>query len=301
MENRHLFCFGLGYTALALAARLKSRGWRVAGTVRGADKAARLRSQDIEAVVLSEGGRLAAPGAVLAGVSHVLAGVPPDPAGDPVLRTHGPDIAAAGPQWLGYLSTTGVYGDRSGDWVDETSPLAPATERGRRRAAAEAAWAEWGARSGCPVHVFRLAGIYGPGRNALLSVAQGRARRIRKPGQVFSRIHVHDIASVLEASMARPRGGAIYNVCDDEPAPPDEVIAFACDLLGVAPPPVVPFNEAAAEMSPMARSFYAENKRVRNNLIKTELGVKLRYPSYREGLMALHEAGEGQAISTRTS
>jgi nucleoside-diphosphate-sugar epimerase len=189
--------------------------------------------------------------------------------------------------WVGYLSTTGVYGDRQGGWVDETSALQPTGERGRRRVAAERAWLDLHRRRGVPVHVFRLAGIYGPGRSAIDTVLAGEAKRIDKPGQVFGLIHVADIAAVLEASIARPNPGAIYNVCDDDPAPPEAVIAEACRLLGRTLPPLVPFAEAKRTMSEMALSFYADNKRVRNDRIKKELGVVLTYPSYRDGLAAL--------------
>jgi nucleoside-diphosphate-sugar epimerase len=231
------------------------------------------------------------PAAALAGTSHLLSSAPPDPevepgAGDPVLDHHSADIAALESlAWLGYLSTTGVYGDRGGAWVDEDSALTPTGERGRRRVAAEDAWLELWERDARPVHLFRLAGIYGPGRSALDTVRNGTARRIDKPGQVFSRIHVDDIAAVLQASIARPRPGAAYNLCDDEAAPPQEVVAFACALLGREAPPLVPFE--AAELSDMARSFYRDNKRVSNARIKDELGVALAYPSYREGLRAI--------------
>jgi nucleoside-diphosphate-sugar epimerase len=191
-------------------------------------------------------------------------------------------------RWIGYLSTTGVYGDRAGGWVDEEAPLIPTGERGRRRVAAEARWLDLVRRHGSLVHIFRLAGIYGPGRNALDTVRAGRAQRIVKPGQIFSRIHVADIAQVLRASMAKPEPGAIYNVCDDDPAPPADVVAFACDLLGVPCPPPVPFDEA--KLSQMALSFYADSKRVSNRRIKEELGVRLLYPSYRDGLAALLKA-----------
>ncbi|MBV8651953.1 MAG: SDR family oxidoreductase, partial [Alphaproteobacteria bacterium] len=218
--------------------------------------------------------------------THTLVSVPPDAAGDPVLDRHAADIAALPClAWLGYLSTTGVYGDRGGGWVDEGSALRPSGERGRRRVAAETGWLELWRRHRLPVHLFRLAGIYGKGRSALDTVRRGEAKRIDKPGQVFSRIHVDDIATVLEASMARPDPGAAYNVCDDDPAPPQEVVAFACELLGVTPPPLIPF--AGAEMSAMARSFYDDNKRVDNSRIKRELGVVLQFPDYRAGLRAL--------------
>jgi nucleoside-diphosphate-sugar epimerase len=222
----------------------------------------------------------------LDGVTHLLVSVPPDAAGDPVLAVHGEDIAGIeGLCWLGYLSTTGVYGDRGGGWVDESAELSPSGERGRRRVAAEAGWLDLWRRRGVPVHIFRLAGIYGPGRSPFDALRAGMAKRIDKPGQVFSRIHVEDLARVLAASISRPRPGAVYNVCDDDPAAPEAVVAHAAALLGVPAPPLVPFE--AAELSPMARSFYVDNKRVSNRLIKSELGVTLRYPDYRAGLAAI--------------
>jgi nucleoside-diphosphate-sugar epimerase len=214
----------------------------------------------------------------------VLASIGPDEAGDPVLAHHLTDLRRyATLQWVGYLSTTGVYGDRDGAWVDEADAVAPSMARTRRRVAAEGHWQA----SGLPVHVFRLAGIYGPGRgrNALEAVRAGTARRIVKPGQVFGRVHVDDIVQALRASVARPNPGAVYNVADDEPAPPQDVVAFACALLGVAPPPEVPYEQV--ELSPMARSFYADNRRIDNARIKRELGVILRYPTYRDGLRAI--------------
>ena len=279
-----LFCFGLGYTALALARRLAAVGWQIGGTCREPDKAAALRARGIDAVAADREHPPADPDRLIAEATHLLAAIPPDAAGDPALDLWGPAIARhPGLAWVGYLSTTGVYGDRDGDWVDEAAPLAPTGERGLRRARAEAGWSAL--LPGVPVHLFRLAGIYGPGRSALDTVRAGRAQRVVKPGQVFSRVHVDDIAQVLAASIARPRPGAAYNVCDDNPAPPDEVIAYACELLGIEPPPEVPF--ATADLSDMARSFYADNKRVSNRLIKDELGVELLYPDYRAGLRAL--------------
>ena len=284
-----LFCFGLGYTAGYLAQALKAEGWRVLGTGRTADARREMAAEGIEMRVFDRAHPLADASTLLAGTTHLLSSVPPDEAGDPVLDLHSEDIAAAPElRWIGYLSTTGVYGDRAGGWVDETAPLLPTGERGRRRVAAEAQWLELQRRHGSPVHIFRLAGIYGPGRSALDTVRSGHAQRVVKPGQVFSRIHVADIARILRASIARPAPGAIYNVCDDDPAPPDEVIAFACDLLGVRPPPPVPIEQA--QLSEMARSFYADNKRVSNRRIKEELGVSLLYPSYRDGLAALLKA-----------
>src|SRR5690606_38786808 len=277
-----LFCFGLGYTALALARRLIAEGWSIAGTTRTADKRARLAAAGIEVHPFDRDRPLAHAAAALEGTTHLLTSIPPDEAGDAVLDHHLADLrACATLQWVGYLGTTGVYGDRGGAWIDESAPVAPSMPRTRRRAAAETRWL----RSGLPVHVFRLAGIYGPGRNALDAVRAGTARRIVKPGQVFGRVHVDDIVQVLRASIARLDPGAIYNVADDEPAPPQDVVVFACELLGVAPPPEVPY--AKAELTPMARSFYADNRRVCNARIKSELGVRLLYPSYREGLRAL--------------
>jgi nucleoside-diphosphate-sugar epimerase len=285
-EPRRLFCFGLGYSALVLADRLLARGWRVAGTCRAGERRQALASRGIVAFPFDRGHPLAE--AALAGTTHLLSSIPPDARGDPAIDMCAGDIAALkGLAWAGYLSTTGVYGDRGGGWVDESSALAPTGERGRRRVAAEGAWLGLHRDRGVPVHVFRLAGIYGPGRSAIDTVLSGQAKRIDKPGQVFSRIHVEDIASVLEASIAQPNPGAIYNVCDDDPAPPEAVIAEACQLLGRPPPPLVPFAEARAALSEMAQSFYADNKRVRNDRIKKELGVVLKYPSYRDGLAAL--------------
>lgn len=281
-----LFCFGYGFSAAALGRRLAARGFAVAGTCRSEEKAAVLRAEGIDAFIFGET-PLADPAAALAGTTHLLLSVPPGETGDPVLAAHEPDIARIAPQleWMGYLSTTGVYGDRSGGWVDERTPLAPGTARGRRRLEAEEAWRAFAARTAAPLHIFRLAGIYGPGRNQLRSLREGTARRIVKPGQIFSRVHVEDIAAILEASIAKPRPGAAYNVCDDAPAPPQEVVAYAAKLLGCEPPPEIPFDKA--ELTPMARSFYADSKRVSNRLVREELCVTLQYPTYREGLKAL--------------
>jgi nucleoside-diphosphate-sugar epimerase len=282
-QKPHLFCFGLGYTALALARALKAQGWRVTGSFRDAAHAEEARALGLEIVIFDRAHPIAEIDARLAGATHLLSSVPPDETGDPVLAVHGTAIARAAPQlaWIGYLSTTGVYGDRRGGWVDESSALTPTGARGRRRLEAETAWLALPR----PAHLFRLAGIYGPGRSALDTVRAGKARRVVKPGQVFSRIHRDDIVQVLLASIARPNPGAAYNVCDDDAADPAEVITHACRLLNVTPPPEVPFE--AAQLSPMARSFYDDNKRVRNDRIKRELGVTLKYPDYRAGLAAL--------------
>ena len=255
------------------------------GTCRSTERQASLRESGFSAVLFDRNRPLDA--TALNRVTHLLVSIPPDAAGDPVLALHGKDIAtlAGRLSWLGYLSTTGVYGDRGGGWVDETAELLPTGERGRRRVTAEQGWLELWHDRGMPVHIFRLAAIYGPGRSAFDALRAGTAKRIDKPGQVFSRIHVEDLANVLIASMERPRPGAVYNVCDDDPAPPEAVVANAAELLGLAPPPLVPLE--AAGLSPMARSFYDDNKRVANRLIKTELGVSLRYPDYRIGLAAI--------------
>lgn len=287
MKNR-IFCFGLGYATQALADNLASAGWRIAGTTR--DPAARqaMIEKGWELHIFDGDRPLENFADALAGTTHLLSSVPPDAAGDPVIAAHGGDIAKLkGLQWAGYLSTTGVYGDRQGGNVDETSDRIPASERGRRRVVAEDAWLDLWKEFGIPVHIFRLAGIYGPGRNALETVRQGRARRIHRPGQVFGRIHLDDIVQTLMASIERPNPGAAYNLADDESAPPDEVIAHACELLGVDPPPLQEFDAVKDSLSPMALSFYGESKRVSNRRIKEELGVRLKWPTYREGLAGL--------------
>ena len=280
-----LFCFGLGFSARVLAARLHAQGWGVIGTSRSLEKAADLAARGYDSHVF-DGTAPLSDSSVLAPATHMLISVPADDEADAVLRWHGAHIAKLpNLKWLGYLSTTGVYGDRNGDWVDETTPIAPNQARSKRRAEAEAAWLKLCRDHAVPVHVFRLAGIYGPGRNQLEGVKRGTAHRIIKPGQVFCRIHVEDIASVLEASMARPDVGVVYNVADDEPAPPQDVVAYAAQLLNLPVPPEIPFDQA--QLSPMAASFYGDNRRVRNDRIKRELGVTLKYPTYREGLKAL--------------
>ncbi len=288
-NDKALFCFGLGYTARALAASLRPEGWTVSGTSRRGGSRAGSDPEGTATHAFDRRRPLPRPARTLAGVTHVLVSVPPDPEGDPVLDRHGPDIGSIPSlSWVGYLSTVGVYGDRRGGWVDETSECRPTTERGIRRAAAERAWLDLSRRGSVPVHVFRLAGIYGPGRNPVDAARQGTARRIVKPGQVFGRAHVADIVRVLRASMERPDPGAVYNVCDDEPAPPQDVVSFAYGLAGREAPPPVPFDEA--DLTELGRSFYAECRRVRNDRIKNDLGVTLRYPDYRVGLSALAAA-----------
>jgi len=277
-----LLSFGHGYSAQALT-RLLPDDWTVIGTTRSADKATGLLADGVDPRVW--------PGAdmrpALDRATHLLISAAPNEDGDPVLQHLRDEILSrAGTfEWVGYLSTTGVYGDHSGDWVDEEAPLTPATKRGQLRVKAEAEWRAMG----LPLHIFRLAGIYGPGRGPFAKVRNGTARRIIKKGQVFSRTHVEDIAQVLWASINRPNPGAAYNVCDDDPAPPEDVIAYAAKLLNLPIPPAEDFE--TAEMTPMARSFYAESKKVKNDRIKDELGVILKYPDYRSGLDALLAAG----------
>jgi len=291
ISNLRLFCFGLGYSAARLARGLINDGWTVAGTCQSQGRRDELAALGIDAYVFDQDQPLADVGDILSGATHLLSSVPPGKDGDPVLAIHGGDIQALQDiQWTGYLSSTGVYGNADGATVDETTPINPSSDRSRRRAAAEAAWLALPKS-----HVFRLAGIYGPGHSALDQVRAGRARRIEKPGHMFSRIHVDDIAAVLKASMATPHSGsgpgAVYNVCDDEAAPPSDVTAFACDLLGQTPPPVIPYDEAKKEMSPMGLSFWQDNRRVDNRRIREELGVTLNYPDYRAGLRAILAEG----------
>ena len=285
----HVFFFGLGYTALRLAQRPLAAGWRVSGSVLDAEKAARLSEDDgIACHVLTDAAPIPDPKTAFAGVTHVIDSIPPGEDGDTALLRHSEDLRkAADLRWIGYLSTPAVYGDRQGGWVREEEPTTPGSARGERRAAAERAWMEAFADTDVAVQAFRVAGIYGPGqrRNVLDSVRNGSARIIDKPGQVFNRIHVDDIGSILLASMARPRDGGIYNVADTLACDPGDPIRFACELLGVAPPEPIPFD--SAELSDMARSFYSECKRLDTSKLTEELGVELHYPTYREGLRAI--------------
>jgi len=283
-----LFVFGYGYTARALARRLTPRGWRIFASVRDPAAIAPLAAEGVVGVAVDDADGLAD---ALAGTNALLITAPPDAEGCPGLRTLVRQLARAEafPDWTGYLSTTGVYGDRGGGWVFETSRLAAQSLEGARRVAAERDWLEVGRGMGLTVQVFRLPGIYGPGRSAFDRLRTGQARRITAPGQVFSRIHVDDLAAGLEASMARPRAGGIYNLCDDEPAANSDVVAYAAGLLGMAPPPAVALEDAA--LSPAAMRFYAESKRVSNARAKAELDWRPAYPTYREGLAAILEVG----------
>lgn len=285
----NLFVFGLGYSAVEAASILQAGGWRVTGTVRSAAKAADLEREGLSAVLFDERGAVES---ALLEATHLLASIPPGDAGEPALAAYGEQIRGSPSlAWIGYLSTIGVYGDHKGAWIDEETPTAAPEGRKSARLLAEQAWQALAKERALPLDIFRLAGIYGPGRSPLDRIRAGDARRIVKPGQVFNRIHVEDIAQTLIAAMRREpperRGGGrrVYNVTDDEPAPPQDVLLYAAQLIGAPPPPEVAFGEA--NLSPMARSFYEDNKRVRNAKIKRELGVALRYPTYREGLQAL--------------
>ncbi len=280
----NLLIFGFGHTGKTLARRLMAKGWSVSATVRAAEDRDEARALGVTPVDPADPARMAQ---AAAKANAVLITAPPGERGCPGLEALAPAIAAAGafPDWIGYLSTTGVYGDRGGRWVFETSALAAQSIEGARRVAAEHDWLQISQGMGLTVALFRLPGIYGPGRSPFDRLRAGTAQRLVKPGHVFSRIHVHDLTAGLEASIARPRPGGIYNLCDDEPAPASEVTAYAATLLGLPPPPAAPFDPAA--LSPAAQRFYAECKRVSNARAKAELGWRPAYPTYREGLAAI--------------
>ena len=293
-----LLCFGFGYCAEHYFLSFGNKFSRMIGTVRSADRARTLNE--------TYGGRLQAlvfDGRTVADelrravneADALLVSAPPDEAGDPALSVLKDDlINATELRSVVYLSTIGVYGDTGGAWIDESTKAEPGSVRGRARLAAEQAWRQLGERRGAAVAILRLAGIYGPGQNALLQVASGKARRIVKPGQIFNRIHVGDIAQAIDAAFTH-RVSGIFNVADDEPSPPGEPITFAAQLLGVAPPSEVLFDNAAPTMSPMALSFWQECRRVHNDALKRVLGVELLYPTYREGLRALWAAQQVSA------
>lgn len=286
-----LLILGLGYSAGFFARAALARGWEVTGTSRSAEKAAELSRAGIRTLVFGGFAVSTSLARALAEAEAVLVSVQPGEDGDPVLRQlRGALAAAPDLRWIGYLSTIGVYGDQGGAWIDETQAVTPGNARNALRVAIEEDWLALGRESGKAVQIFRLAGIYGPGRNPIAKLREGKATRLVKPGQVFNRIHVDDIAGILMASLARPRNGAVYNMADDEPAPPQDVVGFAAELTGLEPPPEIPFAEA--RLSPMAASFYGENKRVSNALVKRELGYAFRYPTYREALKVLAASGE---------
>ena len=286
-----LFCFGLGFTCMRLARRLGERSWTVAGTRRHTDDP---DDGDVAVHAFSGQARMERAAEVLADVTHIVASIPPGEHGDPILRFHEADLRALpNLKWVGYLSTPAVYGDRQGAIVHEDDAPNPGSVRGARRLDAERAWVSTFDGTGVSVQVFRLSGIYGPGRNALEQLRAGTARIIDKPGQVFNRIHVDDIGTILMASMARPAHGRVYNVADDEACASGDVIRHAAGLLEMEPPVPIPYD--SAELSPMARSFYAECKRLDTSRIRTELGVELGYPTYREGLRRILDDMEAAA------
>ncbi|WP_420338934.1 SDR family oxidoreductase [Roseibium sp.] len=279
-----LFVFGVGYSSKAIIEEVRDRFDWIGGTTRSPEKADALRENGIEPFIFD--GETPGDGIAdaLSNATHVLVSIAPNEAGDPVLNRHGADIAAASPKWVGYLSTVGVYGNHDGAWVDETTACKPVSKRSVQRVAAEEAWLSFAERTSVPVQIFRLSGIYGPGRNTFENFKKGRARRLIKPGQVFNRIHVADIAGAVSIAMQSPKT-RIFNVTDDQPAPPQDVVTYAAKLLGVTPPPEVAFE--TADLTPMARSFYGENKRVSNERVKNELGYTFRYPDYRIALNTL--------------
>jgi nucleoside-diphosphate-sugar epimerase len=289
-----LACLGLGYTAAHYVTTFGKRFDRVIGTTRSLRERPTTPGLQVELIAF-DGATVSPELAVCIKESDaLLISAPPGENGDPVLACLAEAIARGRARAIVYLSTIGVYGDSGGAWVDEESPPKPRSPRSAARLAAEVAWRRFGAESGKAIAVLRLAGIYGPGRNALVTLADGTARRIVKPGQVFNRIHVTDIAQAIDTCFAQ-RAAGVFNLADDAPAPPQDVIAFAAELLGKAPPPEIPFDDARAALSAMAQSFYAENRRVRNTKLKQTLGVRLAYPTYQEGLRALFAAGEGKA------
>ena len=283
-----LFCFGLGYTGQHLANKLYDLGWQVTGTSQTAGTLRYIDNRNIQSFPFSGKEPVDNPKLLPRTVTHLISCIPPNESGDPAIIHHTKNIIEAkNIRWVGYLSTTGVYGNRDGKWVDETDTPKPGNIRSQNRLSAERSWLSLWEQYEVPVHVFRLAGIYGPDRNVLSNIKQGNARRIDKPNHLFSRIHVDDIVQTLFSSMCNPKPGSIYNVCDDEAAAPSDVIEYGCSLLQIKAPPLQPFN--AKQLSPMARTFWLENRLVRNARIKNELGIELRYPNYRKGLLALHK------------
>lgn len=281
-----LFIFGTGFSSKAFVEEVRDQFDWIGGTTRSSDKMEALRTLGVEPFLFDGNSQGDGVAEALKQATHILVSIAPNEAGDPVLNQYANEIAGAKPRWIGYLSTVGVYGNHDGAWVDEETPLNPVSKRSVQRVAAEVAWLAFAEQNDLPVQIFRLSGIYGPGRNAFENFRKGTARRLVKPGQVFNRIHVADIAGALKAAMAKP-STRVFNVTDDEPAPPQDVVAFAAELLGVEAPPEIPFE--TADLTPMARSFYGENKRVSNQRLKDELGFTFRYPDYRVALKALLE------------
>ncbi|HFB2048438.1 MAG TPA: Protein YeeZ [Hyphomicrobiaceae bacterium MAG_BT-2024] len=278
-----VFFFGLGYSASFFARICIAHGFKVFGTARSESKVSTLRTAGIEAFGFNSNRPTICLDNTIAQATHIVISIAPDKNGDPVLKHYAKQISESKKiSWIAYLSTIGVYGNHYGAWIDENTVVAPASERSVHRLNAENAWINLARSAGKSLQIFRLSGIYGPGRSAIDKINTGKARRLIKPGQVFNRIHVHDIATTLLAGIKKPQCTGIFNVADDLPAPPQDVIAFAAQLLGKPIPDSIPFSDA--DLSPMARSFYNENKRVRNCKIKQMLEVKLNYPTYEDGL-----------------
>ena len=294
MENKekHLFCFGYGYSCDYLGHELMQKGgWRISGTTRDPEKRKELRSRGVKAHLFDYDAPLPDLIYMLKDVTHIIISTPPSNDGGPTFNLHAKDILNLPKlEWVGYLSTIGPYGDRAGGWVDENSELRPTTKRGSRRKSVEEQWLSMLKTYDLPIHIFRLAGIYGPGRSALDSVRSGIAQRIDKPGHYFNRIHVEDVVQVLIASMLNKNPGEIYNICDDMPSLSHEVIDYACKLLKIESPPLIPFDKV--DLAPIHQSFYKDNKRVRNDKIKNELSITLKYKNYKQGLQACLEAEE---------
>lgn len=287
-KNQKIFCFGYGYVARALVRQLKSAdpSWKIIGTTQDSEKRHLIRKDGADAIVFSEDRPMFDPLHAFQGMTHMLISIPPNEEGDLVFQAHARDLLQVPTlKWIGYLSSTSVYGNRNGDWVDERSEIRPTSKRGSKRTKAETQWLKLRRIAGIPINIFRLSGIYGPGRSPLDTLAAGETRRIYKEGHVFNRIHVDDIVQVLIASMDQPSPGDIYNLADDLPSASHDIIDYAARLLGVDVPPLVDFD--AADMTPMARSFYKDNKRIRNDKIREKLGVQLKYPTYKTGLEAL--------------
>lgn len=299
MKQKKLFCFGYGYCCEYIGHALQQQGnWKILGTTRDPDKRRDLLRRGVKSYIFDYEHPLGDPYFILEGVTHLIISTPPDDDGDPSFLMHADAIANCKTlEWVGYLSSTAVYGDRDGGFVDEDSEIRPTNKRGSRRALAEEQWFSLLQAAGVPLHIFRLSGIYGPGRSALDSVRAGVARRIYKEGHAFNRIHVEDIVQVVMASMKHLNPGAAYNLADDNPVASHEVIAYACELLGLDVPPLLDYNET--DMAPIARSFYKDNKRVKNDKIKDELGITLKYPDYRQGLagcLAVEQALGGPLV-----
>ena len=285
-RNKKLFCFGLGYTSSALAVELLKHDWSIGGTTTDADKCNALKEQGINAFVFDKTHPLCAPDQSLKDITHLLLSIPPGEDGDIGFNFHGNELESLpNLEWVGYLSATSVYGNYNGGWIDEMAPPSPISRRGSLRLKAEQQWYSLFLSSGFPLHIFRLSGIYGPGRSTLDVVRAGQARRIVKEGHVFNRIHIDDIVQSLMASISKPNVGEVYNLADDMPVPSHEVIKYACELLGMDVPPLTPYDEVDY-LAPIVRSFYQDNKRIQNDKIKEELGVRLMYPDYKAGLNA---------------